>query len=142
MIERHMGRGLRGVGLGVEDAVVGADGEHEARPERMGRAQQIAEIDGLGDALDADGEIAAAWNYGPHASCLPQAARAQKGENSVGGSTFPPLLPILSAKACAGKLLLPENPFRVLMSAADDALDPKSDSEPAEHPRASLPIYV
>ena len=38
---------------------VGADGEHEARAEGMGRAQQIAEIDGLGDALDADGEIAA-----------------------------------------------------------------------------------
>ena len=60
MIERDVGRGLGGVALHMQRDLVGTDGEHETRPEGMGRAQQIAEIDGLGDALDTDGEIAAA----------------------------------------------------------------------------------
>jgi hypothetical protein len=47
MIERHVGRGLGRVSMRVEGSVVGCDSEHEARPERMGRAQQVAEIDGL-----------------------------------------------------------------------------------------------
>ena len=60
MIEREGGsRPSRCRGGSRMRGLVGADGEHEARAEGMRRAQQIAEIDGLGDALDADGEIAA-----------------------------------------------------------------------------------
>jgi hypothetical protein len=46
----------RGVGDGVHDARVGADSEGEACAEGVGRAKQIAEIDGFRCALDTDGE--------------------------------------------------------------------------------------
>src|SRR5262245_39118563 len=47
----------------------------------MRRAQQIAEIDGLGDALHANGEIAARYGErGFHGPCLPQSRPAGKGE--------------------------------------------------------------
>jgi len=59
MVEGEMRGGARSVGDGVHDTRIGTDGEHEARAEGMGRAQEIAEIDGLRSALDADGEIAA-----------------------------------------------------------------------------------
>ncbi len=59
MVHRQMGGSLGGVGLRLERPLIGADGKDEVRPEGVGRAQEIAEIDGLGDALDADGEIAA-----------------------------------------------------------------------------------
>ena len=59
MVEGEIRGRARGVGDGVHDARIGADGEHEARAEGMGRAQEIAEIDGFRSALDADGEIAA-----------------------------------------------------------------------------------
>jgi len=59
MVEGEMRGGARGVGDGVHQARIGADGEHEARTEGVGRAQEIAEIDGLRSALDANGEIAA-----------------------------------------------------------------------------------
>ena len=59
MVEREMRPGLRGIVVDLDRLLIGADCEHEARAEGMGRAQHIAEIDGLGDALDADGEIAA-----------------------------------------------------------------------------------
>ena len=59
VVEGEVRGGARSVGDGVHDARIGADGEHEARAEGMGRAQEIAEIDGFRSALDADGEIAA-----------------------------------------------------------------------------------
>ena len=75
VVDRQMDRGIRGVGANLEGLVVGADGEDEARAEGVRRAQQIAEIDGLGDALHADGEIAARYGErGFHQSCLPQPA--------------------------------------------------------------------
>ena len=79
MVDGQMRRGLRRVGPKLEDPVVGADGEHEARPKGMCRTQQIAEIEGLGDALHADAEIAAGRReQGFHDSCLPQAPPAKK----------------------------------------------------------------
>ena len=59
MIKREMRPGLRRVVTDLDRGLVGADGEDEARAEGMRRAQKVAEIDGLRDALDADGEIAA-----------------------------------------------------------------------------------
>jgi hypothetical protein len=59
MINGKMRPGLRRVVADLDGGLVRAQGEHEARAEGVRRAQQIAEIDGLGDALDADGEIAA-----------------------------------------------------------------------------------
>ena len=56
MIEGNVRGGPRGVGDGVHDARIGADGEGEACAEGVGRAKQIAEIDGLRGSLDADGE--------------------------------------------------------------------------------------
>ena len=63
MIEGKVRGRPRCVGDGVHDARIGADGEHEARAEGMGRAEQIAEIDGLRAALDADGEITACGSW-------------------------------------------------------------------------------
>jgi hypothetical protein len=54
-----MGGSLGGVRLRLECPLIGADGKDEVRPEGVGRAQEIAEVDGLGDAFDADGEITA-----------------------------------------------------------------------------------
>ena len=62
VVEGEMRGGARSVGDGVHHAGIGADGEHEARAEGMGRAQEIAEIDSLRSALDADGEIAAGFS--------------------------------------------------------------------------------
>ena len=59
VIEGKVRGGPRCVGDGVHDARIGADSEHEARAEGVRRAQEIAEIDGLRSALDANGEIAA-----------------------------------------------------------------------------------
>jgi hypothetical protein len=59
MVEGEVRGGPRRVGGCVHDPRIGADGEHEARAEGMGRAEQFAEIDGLRSAFDADGEIAA-----------------------------------------------------------------------------------
>jgi LuxR family transcriptional regulator, quorum-sensing system regulator BjaR1 len=42
-----MGVGLGGIGPHLQSPFVGADGKDEARPERMRRAHEIAEIDGL-----------------------------------------------------------------------------------------------
>src|SRR5262249_37494481 len=64
MIERDVRRCLRCVRPRLERFRVGADGEYEARTEGVGGAQQIDEIDGLGDALDADGEITARGRKG------------------------------------------------------------------------------
>ena len=59
MIEGKVRGGPRGVGDGVYDARIGADGEGEACAEGVGRAKQIAEIDSLRGSVDADGEKAA-----------------------------------------------------------------------------------
>ena len=59
MVEGKVRGRARGVGDRVHDARVGPDGEHEARAEGVRRAQEIAEVDGLRPAFDADGEIAA-----------------------------------------------------------------------------------
>ncbi|MGA7457238.1 MAG: hypothetical protein WBW51_07965 [Methyloceanibacter sp.] len=59
MIEREVRPGLRRVVTDLDRGLVGADGEDEARAEGMRRPQEIAQIDGLRDALDADGKIAA-----------------------------------------------------------------------------------
>ena len=58
-VEGQVSRGFGGIGLHLKRPVVSTDGKNEARPEGVGRPQQIAEIHGLGDALDADGEIPA-----------------------------------------------------------------------------------
>src|SRR5262249_15484410 len=47
MVKRHMTLSPRGVPLQVQSAGIGADGEDEACPEGMRRAQEIAEIHGL-----------------------------------------------------------------------------------------------
>ena len=72
MVKRQMGRGLGGVRDRVHNARFGPDREHEARAKGVRRAQEIAEIDGLRDALDADGEIAAgSCRLGFHGSFMP-----------------------------------------------------------------------
>lgn len=72
MIEGKVRGGPRCVGDGVHDARIGADGEGEACAEGVGRAKQIAEIDGLRGALDADGEktARACWR-GFHGAFMP-----------------------------------------------------------------------
>ena len=89
MVDGQMRRGPRRVGPKLKDPVVGADGEHEARPKGMGRTQQIAEIDGLGDAFHANAEIAAdSREQGFHDSCLPQAPPAKKDKMEAASAGF------------------------------------------------------
>jgi hypothetical protein len=52
-----MRKSLGSVGDLIHASCVGADGEDEACAEGVRRAQEIAEIDGLRNALNADGEI-------------------------------------------------------------------------------------
>jgi len=75
MIEGQMGGSPRRIGNGIHGARIGADGKHEARAEGMGRAQQIAEIDGFGDALHTNGKISAGclWQ-GFHRSLMSSAS--------------------------------------------------------------------
>jgi hypothetical protein len=63
MIEGEMGRSLGGVGDRIHGPCVGADGKDQ---------QEIAEIDGLRHALNADGEITAGGRWlGFHGSFMP-----------------------------------------------------------------------
>ena len=69
-VERHVARRVRCIGPAAVAALIDrADGEHERRPESMGGAEQTAHIHRLGNALDADPEIAA------HTLSLTNAAR-------------------------------------------------------------------
>jgi hypothetical protein len=71
MKHRQMAWRTRGVGDGLHDPRIGADGKHEARTEGMRRAEQIAEIDGLGDSLHANCEISAVSGQGFHNRFMP-----------------------------------------------------------------------
>src|ERR1700694_4927270 len=89
MIEGLMRVVLGGIGPHLQSPFFGAEGKDEARPERMRRAHEIAEIDGLGDAFDADGEIAARRRKGAfHRPSLPQARQGQKGLRGRGQTRF------------------------------------------------------
>jgi hypothetical protein len=91
MVVGQMGVGLGGIGPHLQSPFVGANGKDEARPERMRRAHEIAEIDGLGDALDANGEIATRRRKGGfHGSSVPQARQGQKGLRGRGQTRFSP----------------------------------------------------
>jgi hypothetical protein len=91
MIKRQMGRSLRRVRAHFERLFVGGDREHETCAEGMRRSEQIAEIDGLGDAFDADGEIAARRRKQAfHVAYLPQASVGQKSvERGLPRAFFP-----------------------------------------------------
>jgi hypothetical protein len=84
--------------------IVGADGEDKARPESMRRAHEIAEIDGLGDAFDTDGEVAARQEAGfsPLLSAIASGA-AKAGRATMQKVADPavsrPVLGILGIKA-------------------------------------------
>jgi hypothetical protein len=58
-VERQLQLGLRCVGKRAGHGVMGIDQEHEAGAEGVRRADQIAEVHRLADALGADPEIAA-----------------------------------------------------------------------------------
>jgi hypothetical protein len=79
MVDGQMSRGFRRIGSKFKRSIVGTKSEHKICPKSMRRAQQIAEIDGLGNAFHADREIAAgSREQGFHTFYLPQAWRAKK----------------------------------------------------------------
>jgi hypothetical protein len=58
VVDRHLVLGLRSVRARRTHAVLSPDQEDEARPEGVRRADQVAEVHGLADALGADREEA------------------------------------------------------------------------------------
>ena len=59
IVMRQVLRALGGIGARLQRLIGCADGKREARPEPVGRAHQVAEVQRLRDALGADPEVAA-----------------------------------------------------------------------------------